>query len=189
MNTRDFQSFHCITRQDFHTTLSLHNAAEDLIIFNEKELQNDSAFATRLVHYLDLYRLKNQWALKIEIKMNIPVAAGLASSACGFASLVSAMNDLFQWKLNQRELSILARLGSGSASRSLWTGFVEWHAGVEADGMDSYAQPLMHEWPDLHVGIVSITHAEKPLSSRAAMQRTVENSTLYDSWPKKSLAI
>lgn len=117
--------------------------------------------------------------------MNIPVAAGLASSACGFASLVSALNQLFDWQLTKRELSILARLGSGSAARSLWSGFVEWHAGVHDDGMDSYAEPLNFACPQLRVGILSISDAQKPLSSRIAMQRTVETSILYDNWPTK----
>src|SRR5690606_6915553 len=113
--------------------------------------------------------------------------AGLASSACGFASLVSALNDLLDWKLAKRDLSILARLGSGSAARSLWMGFVEWHAGVQADGMDSYADALPFEWPELCIGILALSDKEKPISSREAMQRTVSTSVLYNSWPKKVL--
>ena len=119
--------------------------------------------------------------------MNLPVAAGLASSACGFASLVAALNDMFGWQLAQRELSILARLGSGSACRSLWAGFVEWHAGVQPDGMDSYAEPLAFEWPELHIGLLPISLAEKPISSRVAMQRTVDTSVLYGCWSRKVL--
>jgi len=168
-----------------YTTLSLHDRAEDLVILNGIELTEDSSFVKRVSEYLDLFRQPKQWALKIAIKMNIPVAAGVASSACGFASLISALDDLFKWQLDKRELSILARLGSGSASRSLWNGFVEWHAGVRADGMDSYAEPLSYEWPGLRVGIVAITKEQKPISSRAAMQHTVDTSLLYESWPKK----
>jgi diphosphomevalonate decarboxylase len=137
------------------------------------------------IHKSDLSSAENNWRLQIDIKMSIPVAAGLASSACGFASLILAMNNFFSWDLSQQELSILARLGSGSASRSLWNGFVEWQAGVQSDGMDSYAQALKIEWSELLVGIISITQAEKPISSRLAMQRTVDTSMLYQSWPKK----
>lgn len=165
------------------TTLSLRNTANDLIILNGKELAQDTKFVLRVKEYLDLFRKEKEWALQIEIKMNIPVAAGLASSACGFASLVLALDDLFKWQLSKRELSILARLGSGSASRSLWNGFVEWHAGVNADGMDSYAEPSDIKWKELCVGIISISDQEKPVSSRIAMQRTVETSTLYQTWP------
>lgn len=170
-------------------TLTLRDAAEDLIYLNGKALAADSVFVTRLGEFLDLFRKlfrkPQNTRLQIDINMNIPVAAGLASSACGFASIVLALNQLFGWQLAKRELSILARLGSGSASRSLWNGFVEWHAGVSADGMDSYAESLNIAWPALCVGILSITTAEKPISSRAAMQRTVETSALYKVWPEK----
>jgi diphosphomevalonate decarboxylase len=158
---------------------------KDLIILNGNELAADTPFVTRVVSYLDLFRLSKKWYLQIDIKMNIPVAAGLASSACGFASLAAALNDLYDWKLSQRNLSILARLGSGSAARSLWKGFVEWHAGVRPDGMDSYAEPLNFEWPELRIGILSLSTAEKSISSRTAMQHTVDTSVLYNSWPKK----
>lgn len=167
------------------TTLSISDTKEDVVILNGKTLQTDSQFVIRLKEYLDLFRSKQFFALHIDINMNIPVAAGLASSACGFASIVSALNHLFSLELTTRELSILARLGSGSASRSLWNGFVEWHAGMDTNGMDSYAESLNIRWPELYVGILSITNAEKPISSRVAMQRTVESSVLYESWTKK----
>jgi diphosphomevalonate decarboxylase len=117
--------------------------------------------------------------------MNIAVAAGFASSASGFAALVLALNNLFAWHLTKRELSILARLGSGSAARSLWLGFVEWHRGVNMNGMDSYAEPLPDCWPGLCIGLLTISEAEKAISSREAMQRTVNTSVLYNSWPEK----
>lgn len=169
------------------TTISLRDAADDLMILDGKTLSPDSNFVKRTVAYLNLFRPADNWRLKIEIAMNIPVAAGLASSACGFASLVAALNDLFGWRLPQQSLSILARLGSGSASRSLWKGFVEWHVGVLPDGMDSFAEPLPFEWPELHIGILSLSTKEKSISSREAMQRTVDSSILYGNWPKKVL--
>ncbi|VVC76543.1 hypothetical protein AQUSIP_18590 [Aquicella siphonis] len=167
-----------------HTVLTLRGANDDRVILNGKTLPADSAFVKRLCDFLDLFREKKSWHLQVDITMNIPVAAGLASSACGFASLVSALNDLFGWALPARELSILARLGSGSASRSLWNGFVMWHAGARPDGMDSYAEPLKAEWRDMRVGILSIATREKPVSSREAMRQTVETSLLYARWPE-----
>ncbi|EKD70253.1 MAG: hypothetical protein ACD_46C00585G0002 [uncultured bacterium] len=169
------------------TELRLHNENRDYIILNGTPVDSESVFAKRTSQFLDLFRQDTQWYLHINIKMNIPVAAGLASSACGFASLVSALNDFFDWQLATRDLSILARLGSGSATRSFWSGFVEWHAGSRHDGMDSYAEPLNVEWPSLCVGILPISNAEKPISSRDAMMRTTNSSILYANWPKKVL--
>lgn len=167
------------------TTLSVHDQSKDIVILNGKEIPSDSSFVKRITEFLDLFRAREKWYLNIDINMGVPVAAGLASSACGFASLVAALNDLFDWQLSLRDLSILSRLGSGSAARSLWSGFVEWHAGVQPDGMDSYGEPLEVEWPSLCVGILSISEKQKSISSREAMQRTVNSSILYSNWPKK----
>lgn len=167
------------------TALRFIDRVQDTVTLNGDELPWESPFVKRVVQYLDLFRQRQPWRLAIDIKMNLPVAAGLASSACGFASLVSAMNDLMNWNLTPKQLSILARLGSGSAARSLWSGFVEWHEGMQPDGMDSYAEPLSTEWPGLCIGILNISKAEKPISSREAMLRTVNSSALYQSWPKK----
>lgn len=169
------------------TQVSPISGPADVIHLDGKEILPESGFAQRTKAFLDLFRPEKNWTLQIDISMNIPVAAGLASSACGFAALTLALNDLFGWELSKRELSIIARLGSGSACRSLWTGFVEWHAGVQPDGMDSYAEPLPFEWPKLYIGILPLSDKEKPISSRAAMERTVNSSLLYTSWPKKVL--
>lgn len=167
------------------TTLTVQDAPMDTITVNGETISPDSKFAHRTSEYLDLFRPEKNWHVNIEIKADVPIAAGLASSACGFASLVSALNELFDWKLSRQQLSILARLGSGSAARSLWNGFVEWHAGVQSDGMDSYAEPLNCEWQNLCMGLLLVNEGEKPISSREAMQRTVDSSMLYSLWPKK----
>lgn len=167
------------------TTIVPHKNNHDTFILNDEEVAVDSTFYRRTTQFLDLFRPNEKWHAEVNIKMNIPVAAGLASSACGFASVVTALNDLFNWNLETKQLSILARLGSGSAARSLWNGFVEWHAGTTHDGMDCYAEPLKYEWPELRVGIMTISTQQKAISSRDAMQRTVNSSLLYSMWPKK----
>lgn len=167
------------------TTLTLHAHPDDKIILNGQPIEASSPFYQRTEAFLALFRPTDAWHVQIDIKMDVPANAGLASSACGFASLVSALNDLLGWELNKRSLSILARLGSGSAARSFWNGFVEWHAGVQSDGMDCYAGPLPFEWPELRIGIVMVDVHEKPISSREAMQQTVNSSVLYANWPRK----
>lgn len=155
------------------------------VVLNGAAIPAESPFYQRLAVFLDLIKpLQNQY-YRINTEINLPVAAGLASSACGFAALVKAFADLYYWNLPEPILSILCRMGSGSACRSLWQGFVEWHRGERADGLDSFAEPLPYQMPDLVIGLCILSSKEKLLSSREAMNRTTETSILYESWPKQ----
>lgn len=167
------------------TQLEMSPVNHEIVIYNGEEFALDSPFCKRLIAFLDLFRQTHQWHLRITIQSNVPLAAGLASSASGFASMVKALNQFFNWGLNDRELSILARLGSGSASRSVYSGFVEWVSGVREDGMDSYAELIPETWPDLRIGLLIFSQKEKAKSSREAMQITVATSPFYSLWPKK----
>lgn len=74
---------------------------------------------------------------------NFPEATGIASSASGFSALTKALYEAAGKQLAEKELSIETRLsGSGSACRSIPSGFVLWDRGVKADGSDSYAHSL-----------------------------------------------
>jgi diphosphomevalonate decarboxylase len=168
-----------------NTTLSVNNKNQDSITLNNQAIDLFSNFSQRLSQYLNLFRKPNSTYFDINITTNIPIAAGLASSACGFAALAKVLNELYTWQLTSTELSILARLGSGSACRSLWDGFVEWQAGEKSDGMDSFGVPLDIEWPDFCVGLLIMQTQEKNISSREAMQRTIQTSSLYSLWPEK----
>lgn len=165
-----------------HTKLSVAEGNTDCIVLNGEEQAPDSPFYRRLSDYLDLFRGEVP-GFYVDTKNTIPTAAGLASSASGFAALVKALDDLFGWALPARSLSILARLGSGSACRSLFDGFVLWHGGQQEDGMDSYAEACACDWPDLRVGLLPVSLETKKIGSRPAMNRTVETSPLYASWP------
>lgn len=155
---------------------------EDRIHLAGERLPVDHPFAERLSRYLDLFRQPGQGFI-VNTESRVPVAAGLASSASGFAAMAKALDDLFGWELSGRELSILSRLGSGSACRSLYSGLVEWHAGSREDGMDSFAEPVGVEWPELRLGWILVSSAAKPVGSREAMRRTRETSVFYRSWP------
>jgi diphosphomevalonate decarboxylase len=165
-----------------HTSVKFAKFA-DKVFLNGKPAPKD--FAARISKYLDLFRAGGQF-FEVRTKNNIPTAAGLASSASGFAALVKALDQLFGWGFNPRELSMLARLGSGSASRSLYDGFAVWHAGARADGMDSYAEPLDQLWPDLRIGILEVSKVRKKTGSTDGMNRTVETSELYEAWPAQA---
>lgn len=160
----------------------------DAVSLNGQPVDASHPFAKRLFAFLDLFRPDPGAHFQVHAENTIPTAAGFASSASGFAAVVLALNRLFGWKLDQRSLSILARLGSGSASRSVYDGFVEWHAGTAEDGMDSYAEPLPDTWPAFRMGLLVISRMEKPIGSRAAMKHTMETSPLYAAWPGKVAA-
>ncbi|KAI4384356.1 hypothetical protein MLD38_002524 [Melastoma candidum] len=111
---------------------------------------------------------------------NFPTAAGLASSAAGFACLVFALANLMNVKASQSHLSAIARQGSGSACRSLFGGFVKWIMGKDADGGDSVAVQLANEnhWSDLVIIVAVVSAHQKETSSTSGMRETVETSAL-----------
>ena len=166
-----------------HVELARSAAGADGVWLNGRKLPADSSFARRASAFLDLFRPAADFFFELKARNTVPTAAGFASSASGFAALAKAADGLFGWGLGTRELSILARLGSGSAARSLADGFVEWHAGTAADGMDSYAERLAVEWPELRVGAVVLCADEKPVGSREGMRRSVETCEFYREWP------
>ncbi|KAF8274572.1 Diphosphomevalonate decarboxylase [Lactarius quietus] len=116
----------------------------------------------------------------IASRNNFPTAAGLASSASGFAALVASLASLYELPATPSQLSVIARQGSGSACRSLFGGFVAWEMGVSPDGSDSLAVEIAprEHWPDIHALICVVSDDKKGTSSTSGMQRTVETSTL-----------
>lgn len=120
---------------------------------------------------------------------NFPTAAGLASSASGFAALVGAGAAALGLELSPRELSILARRGSGSAARSIFGGFVEMHAGRAVDGSDSYAEPLLpgDAWP-FEVVVAIAARGEKDVGSGEGMARSEDSSPYYPAWVEQQPA-
>jgi len=122
----------------------------------------------------------SEFHVHIASRNNFPTSAGLASSASGFAALVSSLAALYKLPSSPSELSLIARQGSGSACRSLLGGFVAWEMGSSPDGSDSLAvevAPRDH-WPDIHALICVVSDDKKGTSSTAGMQRTVETSSL-----------
>ena len=127
--------------------------------------------------------------LKIVSENNFPTAAGLASSAAGFAALVRAIANLYQLPSSPTELSRIARQGSGSACRSLFGGYVGWEQGSAADGTDSVAfqvAPASH-WPDMRAVILVASAKKKDVSSTSGMQTTVATSSLFESRAKETV--
>jgi len=157
----------------------------DRIVIDNKVLSYDEASSVRRL--IDIFRIKGDprkagVALFIDSKNSFPTAAGLASSASGFAALAKSLNKFYNLNLSKKELSALARQGSGSACRSIHDGFVIWH--------DTYAKQLFapSHWPGFRVIVAVLDESRKKISSRLAMKRTVDTSPLYKGWVKNSQA-
>lgn len=123
----------------------------------------------------------SQWGLHIVSENNFPTAAGLASSAAGFAALVVAIAKLYKLPQLMSEISKIARKGSGSACRSLFGGYVAWEMGDLENGEDSKAvevAPLEH-WSSMKAAILVVSDDKKDTPSTTGMQSTVATSDLF----------
>jgi diphosphomevalonate decarboxylase len=127
-------------------------------IFNAG-LERVSSLLIRVRRMADI----NTYAL-VESHNNFPTGAGIASSASGFAALSVAACSAAGLSLDEKDLSRLARTGSGSACRSIPDGFVEWHVGGSDEDSYAYSIALPEHW-DLVDCIVLINLDEKPISS------------------------
>jgi diphosphomevalonate decarboxylase len=120
----------------------------------------------RIRRHLDLLRMPagTQLCARVVSRNNFPMGAGIASSASGFAALTCAAAWALGLDLSERELSRLARLGSGSAARSVPGGFVEWYASDE--DAQSFAESIAppEHWP-LHDLVAVVAAGEKSVGS------------------------
>jgi diphosphomevalonate decarboxylase len=128
----------------------------------------NEAARQRVVAHLDRVRAlaKIEVKARVQSQNSFPIGAGIASSASAFAALSLAATHAAGLELSERDLSMLARQGSGSACRSVPAGFVEWIAG--SSSADSYAvsiAPPAH-W-DLSDVIAVVSAEEKQTGSTA----------------------
>jgi diphosphomevalonate decarboxylase len=120
----------------------------------------------RVRQVLDLVRKLSglECYASVESHNNFPTGAGIASSASAFAALSLAATAAAGLNLDERELSRLARRGSGSACRSVPTGFVEWQAGHDHESSYAFSIAPPQHWGLMDcIAIVSETH--KPVTS------------------------
>ncbi len=125
----------------------------------------------RVVAHLDRVRALagRRERARVVSRNDFPTGAGLASSASAFAALTLAAIAAAGLTLSEAALSALARLGSGSAARSIPAGFVEWQTGErhEASFARSIAPPDYWALADV---IAIVEQAHKPVTSRQGHQ-------------------
>ena len=158
-------------------------------VFARDELWRDGpihgAERERVTAFLDLLRARTGSALhaRVTTHNNFPTGAGLASSASGFAALALAGSAALGLALDARELSVLARRGSGSAARSILGGFVRMDKGSREDGEDAFARQLLDagQWP-LCVVVAVTSTAAKAIGSGPGMDISRRTSPFHAAW-------
>lgn len=175
-------------------TLSIDNMCAKTTILASPDLKENNFWLNGVKQNLDNKRLITcieeikkranskakdilQWNISICSVNNFPTAAGLASSAAGYACLVYALAQLYGV---EGDISAIARRGSGSACRSIYGGWVRWHMGQKPDGSDSIAKQIVDEnhWPEMRVIILVVNDKQKKYSSTSGMKTSVETSDL-----------
>lgn len=141
--------------------------------FSDKEKQ-------RIIRHMDRIREKAGTSMKAKIvtKNSFPKGAGSASSASGFAALTVAACGAWGLALSEKELTVLAREGSGSACRSIPNGFVWWHAASQSQ--ESYAESLCPaQYWDLRDILVIVDDSMKQVATTDAMDQ-VKTSPFWE---------
>lgn len=128
----------------------------------------DAAALRRVRKHLQLLRdrFKTKMFARVQSRNNFPMGTGIASSASSFAALTLAGAAALGEQLSQRELSTIARRGSGSAARSIPSGYVEWFAAVSHEL--SYAETFVdYDYWELVDVIAIVSRAHKRIGSTA----------------------
>jgi len=175
-----------ITLNELYTSTSIqfdNNLKKDELVIND--IVDNSVKTDRVSAFLDLIRKSANTNLfaRINTYNNFPTGAGLASSASGFAALAVATNHALHLDLSKKELSILARQGSGSAARSIFGGFVKMNKSQKNESSDSFAEQLAdNQYWDINLLILITSQQEKKTGSTAGMNHTKATSPFYKSW-------
>lgn len=170
-----------LTLDEFYTDTSVkfdESLNSDAVILNGKVI-NDA----KITKFMDIIRQKtniNTFA-HIESTNHVPTSAGLASSASAYAALAAAGSKAAGLNLNEKDLSRLARRGSGSATRSIFGGFSAWNKGNDDESSYGYSieDPVRM---DVNMIAIILDNQPKKISSRKGMKLSIETSPYYQSW-------
>ncbi len=150
-------------------------ADSDIFYLNGKKAASTELI--KMTNYLDKVRQLYNRREKLEIhsKNFFPTAAGLASSASGYTALAKSLDLTYELNLSDKEISKLARIGSVSASRSIYGGFV--YLEEKAEFAEYFANA-----DDYCIIFIIVNENKKEKSSRNGMKHTVETSDFYSAW-------
>ncbi len=157
----------------------LEGLAQDAVTINGQNFAPDTVETARVSRHLD--RVRQLAGLKLAARVvsenNFPSSTGLSSSASSFAALTVAAATAAGLNLLEKELSILARQGSGSACRSIPGGFVEWLDGDSSETSFAVSLYPPQHWPI--VDVVAIVSREKKEVSSSMGQLAAASSPFF----------
>ena len=154
---------HTITTVTFSDSLT----SDDLIINNQQII---GPGLERVTAVLNLIRLRAglHMAARVVSESNFPVGSGIASSASAFAALSVAGTAAAGLDLDEAALSRLARRGSGSACRSVTSGYCQWLPGSDESSVAVSMAPPEH-W-DLRDVVIIVSQEHKAVGSTGGHQ-------------------
>jgi diphosphomevalonate decarboxylase len=162
-----------ITLDSLTSTTTVQASEADQIILNGHVAED-----AKISGCLEMLRADFDIApVAIESENNFPTAAGLASSASGFAALITALDAFSNLGLSTEQRTVYARKASGSAARSIFGGF------ASLGGPEWVGKPVLDrdEWP-LKVVIAITDEKKKSVSSSLGMKTSEQTSPYYDAW-------
>lgn len=178
-----------LTAARTETRATIVDSGEDELVYGGKLLTPESKEAARVMRHLDLLRRETGASahLRIETQNTFPSAAGIASSASGFAALTLAgtaalleapdLAQLADRGFTRSRLASLARLGSGSACRSLFGGYVLWEAGTAPERQD--VRPILAPEAFPLADLIVVLQAEEKRVSSSEAHRHAWTSPLF----------
>ncbi|MEC9374879.1 MAG: diphosphomevalonate decarboxylase [Pseudomonadota bacterium] len=172
-----------LTLEGLETRTSIRfdsNLQSDQIQING--IRDDSSLQ-KVTLCLDVFRKKFGKYICADVKStnNFPTAAGLASSASGYAALVKAADSALGLELDRNELANIACLGSGSAPRSIYPGIVLLQPNHERNTIVCETISDVEQWP-LSVVIAITTEEPKSIPSTYGMEVSRNTSPYYENW-------
>lgn len=165
------------------TTVTFNSSQHDSLLINEHPVMGKGL--DRVSSILDLVRGMANINERAEVSSvnNFPAGAGIASSAAAFAALSLASSRAAGLTLSEGQLSRLARRGSGSASRSIPSGFVEWMIGTGDDDCIAVSIAPPEHWALADcIAIVNASHKKTGSTEGHAIAGTspLQNARVAD---------
>ncbi len=151
----------------------------DMVMLLDGDFSEDEQ--KRAIHSLDLIRTHIGMSLhaRMVTKNSFPKGAGAAASASGFAALTVAAFAAAGIAVSEKEMTVFARLGSGSACRSIPDGFVLWEEGTSSDSSFAYSLYPHTHW-DVRDLLVIVDSGMKKISTSDGMKTITTSPRLSD---------